>query len=35
MEKKDTAPQTLEEINVGSVVHTSWRTFLKEIKPLG
>ncbi len=35
MEKKDTAPKTLLEIELGSVLNTGWRTFLKEIKPLG
>jgi hypothetical protein len=35
MEIKDTAPKTLDEIDLGSLVQSVWRTFLKEIKPLG
>ena len=34
MEKLDTAPRTLIEINLGALIEAKWTTFLKEIKVL-
>ena len=35
MEKLDTVPRTLIEINLGVLIEAKWTTFLKEIKVLG
>ena len=35
MEKKDTAPNKLFEIKIGTLVHADWTTILKKIRPLG